>query len=189
MSQVSIKVVFMGDSDVGKSSIVNRFINDTFSDEKPANPDKGTTVGKEIVINKVKVSFEIVDLAFDVEATASDFSKAKACVGVFDFSHKDSINNVRNYLALSVRFNSDDKFLQYMVGNKIDGEKVITDEEVEKNVSALQGVRYHAVSAKTGEGVKEFFESIAKDVLEAYNIAGSKSGKSKGDKKGKCLLF
>ncbi|KAL7719446.1 Sphingomyelin phosphodiesterase [Entamoeba marina] len=151
----------MGDSDVGKTSIINRFVNDTFSDEKPANPDKGTTVGKEIVINKVKVSFEIVDLAFDVEATAN------------------SINNVRNYLALSVRFNSDDKFLQYMVGNKIDGEKVITDEEVEKNVSALQGVRYHAVSAKTGEGISEFFESIAADVIKVYGISNSKSGKSK----------
>ncbi|KAL7713002.1 Sphingomyelin phosphodiesterase [Entamoeba marina] len=171
MSQVSIKVVFMGDSDVGKTSIVNRFINDTFSEDKPANPEKSSSARK------------------DIKELQAIFSKAKACVGVFDFSNKDSINNVRNYLGLSTRFNSDDKFLQYMVGNKIDGEKVITDEEVQSKVSAQEGARYHAVSAKTGEGVKELFETIAASVLEVNNITGSKGGKSKGDKKGKCLLF
>ncbi|KAL7713003.1 Sphingomyelin phosphodiesterase [Entamoeba marina] len=163
----------MGDSDVGKTSIVNRFINDTFSEWKPDNPNRNDYARKDIVINKVNVSFKI-EVSDNEEEVPCDFSKAKACVAVFDFSNKYSINNVRNYLSLSVRFNSDDKHLQYMVGNKID---------------ALQGVRYHAVSAKTGEGISEFFESIAADVIKVYGISNSKSGKSKRNNKGKCLLF
>ena len=86
-----IKVVLMGDSDVGKTSIIRRFTDNEFSGEKPPNASKGMNIRKEITVGKRQVKFEIVDLAFDVEATASDFQNAKACIGVFDYTNPESL--------------------------------------------------------------------------------------------------
>ncbi|EDR29925.1 hypothetical protein, conserved [Entamoeba dispar SAW760] len=193
IDRAKYKIVIMGDSDVGKSSLVKRFVEDAWSDEKPANQSKGVYVTKEITVNNQTIKFEIVDLAFDVEATASDFSGAKGCIAVFDYSSPDTIQNVRNFLGIADRFVSDDGFLRCIIGNKADMEKKVEESVIETIKTSLNVSKVYECSAKTGTGVKEMFEDIAKSLIEQNapvdNNKGKKGNKAKKEKKRGCLLL
>ncbi|ELP86971.1 hypothetical protein EIN_317000 [Entamoeba invadens IP1] len=191
MAVIKIKLVVMGDSDVGKSAILHRFIEGTFTDgEKPANPQKGVFLNKDITVDKQQVHFDIVDLAFDVEATASDFQGARAGIAVFDYSNPDTLKNTKNQLGLANRFVSGPSFASYIVGNKTDLEKKTDDAEVNSTVTSANATKLYQISAKTGDGINEMFEDIAKAVLATDKPAKEeKGGKKKGEKKGGCAFL
>ncbi|EMD43084.1 GTP-binding protein, putative [Entamoeba histolytica KU27] len=184
------KIVIMGDNDVGKSSILKRFVEDTWSDEKPENQFKGVYINKEITVNNHTIKFDIVDLAFDVEATASDFSGAKASIAVFDYSSPDTIQGVRSFIGFTNRFVSDDKFFTCIVGNKADLEKKVEESAIEAIKTSLNISKVYECSAKTGAGVKEMFEDIAKNLIERNApVDNKKEKKAKKEKKKGCLLL
>ena len=182
----------MGDSDVGKTCIVKRFVEGTFPETKPDNPSKGMNTRKEITVDKKQVTFEIVDLAFDVEATASDFQGAKACIGVFDASNPDTLQNVRNFIGMADRLVTDDKFYKCMCMNKCDEEQKVTEEEANDMGNRCNSKKLYKVSAKSGDGIEDMFQEIARNVMGGDAPAGGKGDKKKkekGEKKGGCTLL
>ena len=166
--QHRIKVVLGGDGDVGKTSIINRFKDNTFKEnEKPENTPKGTVNKKEITVDKAQVTIDLVDLAIDVEATSSDFAGAHVFVGVCDLSNSESLSNVRNFIGLANRFVQNDDFKKFVCANKTDLEAVVTDDEINDMVNRTESSKAFKVCAKTGEGIDQMFVEIAKIVLGA----------------------
>ena len=160
-----IKALLIGDSNVGKTTIIGKYLDKNFS-EKTLN-----TVGLDLKyvklnINDMKIKLQLWDTAGQERfrsMTTSYYRAVNVIIIVFDvtsqnsFDHiKEWMNNIKQFAKLGV--------MKVIVGNKIDlnDERIVTYNEG-KNFAESCNVKYFETSAVTREGIVELFETICKD--------------------------
>ena len=188
---MKIKMVIMGDENVGKTSILNRFIENTFSEEKPENQQRGFTYLKEIKINKNNVlTFEIEEVHGDhyIDSCSSFMVNVVVIIAVCDETNEESFENIRNYFGSMTRIVTVDNFLLCGCVNKNDLENKIPKEKQEEILKRINyEYKLYYVSSKTGEGINEMFEDIAKIIIDKNDKGNNKANK-KNEKKKDCSL-
>ncbi|XP_048462815.1 EF-hand calcium-binding domain-containing protein 4B-like [Rhincodon typus] len=164
------KVVFIGNSGVGKSSFIHRFCNDRFLSE--INPTIGIDFQvKSLVVDKIRVALQLWDTAGQERfrsITKQYFRKADGVLVVYDVTSETSFTAVRNWM-VSVQEGMDERAAICLLGNKIDA----LDCEP-RQVSKTEGKRlaeeYNAVfyecSAKSGYNVMEPLMHVARLLSE-----------------------
>jgi Ras-related protein Rab-11A len=118
------KVVLIGDSGVGKSNILSRYIKDEFS------IDTKTTVGvefgcKRIEINDLRIKAQIWDTAGQERyksITNAYYKGSKGAMIVYDITRRDTFDNVDRWLS-ELKANADSDVTIIIIGNKSDEEK------------------------------------------------------------------
>ncbi|TFG05805.1 MAG: GTP-binding protein [Promethearchaeota archaeon] len=160
----SFKVVILGDGSVGKTSLLNRFV------EKKFDNDYKSTIGTNIMrvdyklIDKVTVAFALWDLAgqsYFQKVRQMYLSGCQAALFVYDVTRPDTLFNLKNWQnELQSVAGSEIKSL--MVGNKSDlvEDRKVSYEEAKK-ISDELGLSYLETSAKTGDNVNRAFGSLA----------------------------
>ena len=104
------KIVLIGESGVGKTSIINRYISDTFSPVLTATP--GASFATKTVFLKEynqSIKFEIWDTAGQEKyrALAKVFYKnAAVCILVYDITNKKSFDELKNYWVNEIKSNA-----------------------------------------------------------------------------------
>jgi len=160
----SFKVVILGDGGVGKTSLLNRFVEKTF------DKDYKSTIGTNIMridyklMEKVTVAFALWDLAgqeYFKKVRQLYLAGSQAALFVYDVTRPDTLYNLKNWQnELKTVAGNDIKSL--LVGNKID---LIEDRKVSfeegKKVAEDLGLSYLETSAKTGDNVNRAFGSLA----------------------------
>ncbi len=115
------KYIIIGDSNVGKSCIVQRFIEGEF------NPGLENTIGVEFGAKEIKIDNKLVKLqiwdtagqeAFQ-SITRSYYRSAAGALLCYDITNKGSFDNVRNWL-MEARQNGNNEMVICLVGNKTD---------------------------------------------------------------------
>ena len=168
------KIVLLGDAGCGKSSIVSRFIKNTFSEYQES------TIGAAFVskkMNDYNIKFEIWDTAGQ-ERYASlapmYYRGAKAAIIVYDITNKSSFEKA----CLWVKKLSEDvsnSIYIIIVGNKSDLElsRKIAKVTVEQfNNTSQYG--FIEVSAKTSENINKIFENICQNIVfDEINISAN----------------
>ena len=104
------KVVLIGESGVGKTSIINRYISNTFSNVLTATPGASFT-SKTLFLKEYNqsIKFEIWDTAGQEKyrALAKVFYKTVAvCILVYDITRKTSFEELKNYWVNEVKANA-----------------------------------------------------------------------------------
>ena len=165
--QVNSKVVFMGNSGTGKTSIIHRYINNNFDAGVKA------TIGasfqtKSITCDSVEVVMTIWDTAGQddyKELIPMYYRNASLAIVVFDLTNRKSFEDVASWIEVSSNVMSDT--LLILCGNKVDldSERQITNEEAEDLAHQLNMCAYCEVSAKTGIGVTRLFETAARRIV------------------------
>ena len=153
LNDYSIKIVLTGDSGVGKTKLIARYVNDIFEDN--SSPTVGLDFAlKETIVTGQRVQCQIWDTAGQekLKAIASAYYKnAHGVVLVFDITNKASFEKIPRWLE-EVRNNLEDKVPIILVGNKTD---LMTDREVSaleaKSFAEENGFYYLEVSAKSNE--------------------------------------
>ena len=117
-----IKVILLGESSVGKTCIMFRFIEDKFSDRVASI---GTQFGKKTIeINDEKITFAIWDTSGQEKyrALAKQYYKdAQVIIFVYDITNKKSFDNIKNYWYNETKENvEEDNVIFCLVGNKND---------------------------------------------------------------------
>ncbi|MEP0263189.1 Rab family GTPase [Dokdonia sp.] len=160
---VSKKVVLLGHFGVGKSSLLRRFVENTFSENYTV------TIGVHIMKKEVQLEKENITLViWDVEGT-DDFTKyrpsylmgASSFIYVFDASRPITYGDIKyNLEHLKEKF---PHVPVHIIGNKVDlvDSKVILEELKAQNIQ-----HSYLSSAKTGENVELLFENVAAQLLE-----------------------
>ncbi|MDD1777272.1 MAG: GTP-binding protein, partial [Candidatus Helarchaeota archaeon] len=160
----SFKVVILGDGGVGKTSLLNRFV------EKSFDQDYKSTIGTNImrvdykIMEKVTVGFALWDLAgqqFFQKVRQMYLTGCQAALFVYDVTRPDTLYNLKNWKnELLTVGGADVKSL--MVGNKADltDQRKVSFEEGKKVADEL-GLSYLETSAKTGENVHRAFGAVA----------------------------
>ena len=160
------KIILIGDSGVGKSNILSRYINDTFSDSSKSTV--GVELGCKIVeINGTKVKIQIWDTAGQERyksITKSYYKGAKGALIIYDISRKESFENVNKWIGDLKEFGEDNTCI-LLVGNKCDLENLrqISNDEVEKKAEQYN-IGFCEASAKTGKDVDLAFQRLIEEI-------------------------
>ena len=151
----TIKVVLIGESGVGKTSIIQRYVDNIF-DPNVILTSSAQFISKTVELNdEQSIKFDIWDTAGQEKfrALAKIFYKdAKAIILVYDITNKESFDKIKNYWFKEIEENSLSDVILAIVGNKSDLYELeqVNDEEgkkfadekkaIFKNVSALNSM-------------------------------------------------
>ena len=178
MSIESFKVVLVGESGVGKTSIITQFIDQTFQEDQQSTTG-GTFSTKSVICDGGKIlKFEIWDTAGQerYRSLATMFYKdANAAIMVYDVTRKETFEELKNYWAGQVKDNAPEKIILVIAGNKSDLiEQETVDEGEARNFAKELNAIFISTSAKSSEGINNLFEEIAKKHTGATNISIAK---------------
>ena len=116
-----MKLILIGDSGVGKSCLLNQFIEQKF--EKSIEPTIGVEFGsKKLTTNNQKVRIQIWDTAGQetfLSITKSYFKGAIGAFLIFDITDKVSFSHITSWLE-QINSNSSKNIVKFLVGNKSD---------------------------------------------------------------------
>ncbi|CAG9322502.1 unnamed protein product [Blepharisma stoltei] len=176
-----VKVVLLGDSGVGKSSLVLRFVADNFKNDADATIG-ASYMGKILQFNDKMIKFNIWDTAGQERyhsLAKMYYRDANAAIMVYDITKRDSFEGLKRWHKELQEFGPKD-IVVTIAGNKEDlVETEAVPQEEAKEYSKSIGALYRKTSAKTNYGVEQVFRDIATKMcpdLEAQAPAARPSG-------------
>ena len=191
------KLVLLGESAVGKSSLVLRFVKGQFLDYQES------TIGaafltQTVCLNDTTVKFEIWDTAGQERyhsLAPMYYRGAQAAIVVYDITNAESFDRAKNWVK-ELQRQGNPNIVISLAGNKIDLESrraVATD--VAQSYADENGILLMETSAKTAANVNELFVAIAKKLPKNTVRPDSTNkltiepvtGNPPGGDKGKCL--
>lgn len=171
MPPKNTKVVIVGDTQVGKSCILFRYVEDKF------NMDTTSTIGaafftKQIETGNGQIKLQLWDTAGQEDFRSLSplyYRSASIAIIVFDLTVADTFKHVQDWMN-EIREKAASCTFVAIVGNKCDLEdRVITTTDAKKAATAFGANLYAETSAKTGEGIKELFDIIAQTDVEGIS--------------------
>ena len=162
------KIVLIGDSGVGKTNILSRYLTDKFS--STTQPTVGVEFGSKIVKKGEKlIKLQIWDTAGQERyksITSAYYKGAKGAFVVYDISRKSTFDNVDKWINELKNNGSEDVFI-LLVGNKSDlnDQREISEEEVKKKAE-VYNIAFCETSALKGKNIEFAFESLIDKITE-----------------------
>ena len=178
-SESLFKILLLGDSGVGKSCIIMRYIENNFSTNLMNSIGVDFKL-KNIEIDNKKIKLQIWDTAGQERfrtITTSYYKGAHAILICFDITDRNSFEHIRNWMVDIDKF-AKEGVLRVLVGNKCDLENTrqIRKEEGEE-IANKYGIKYIETSAKDTTNIEDLFISTAKNLLtKQANNSGGKMG-------------
>ena len=174
MSVESFKVVLVGESGVGKTSIITQFIDQTFQEDQQSTTG-GTFSTKSVICDGGKIlKFEIWDTAGQERyraLTKMFYKDANAAIMVYDITRKDSFEELKTYWSQQIKECSPEGIILAISANKSDLiEQENVDEEEARNFGKELGAIFVNTSAKNTQGINNLFEEIAKKYTGSSTI-------------------
>jgi Ras-related protein Rab-1A len=196
------KVLLLGNSDVGKSSLLLRYVDSVWSDTFVPTIGVDFKV-KTIEIDGKKVKLQIWDTAGQERfrtVVSTYFRGAHGIFLIYDITNRDSFKNLENWL-IEIEKNASENVLKILIGNKndLEDERDIASDEG-KAFANRNGMQFIETSAKMNTNVNEAFETLGKLMIEFNSqqkqamtqdkkdkkVLGASSGKNLNTKKGCC---
>ena len=170
----SFKVVLVGESGVGKTSIITQFIDQTFQEDQQSTTG-GTFSTKSVVCDGGKVlKFEIWDTAGQERyraLTKMFYKDANAAVLVYDITRRDSFEELQTYWAEQIKESSPPNIILAIAANKSDlYQQEAVDEGKAREFADSLGAIYASTTATKVEPINDLFIQIAKKHTGAENV-------------------
>ena len=168
---IEAKIVLLGDVSVGKTSIASRYCKNSFNDHH-INTIGGAYQQQKVVLNNgAMVKLHIWDTSGQERFRAMTnlyYRDAQVAILTYDITNESSFNSIEFWIK-ELRYKvENENMILCLVGNKCDvninERKIMTNKG--KNYANENNMIVYETSAKTGEGVKDLFVTIANKVYE-----------------------
>jgi small GTP-binding protein len=166
---ISLKILLIGDSHVGKTSLLLKYVDDFFPEEHIA------TIGieyKDKIINKdgYNIRLQIWDTAGQERfnsITKNIYRNTNGVLFVYDVTNRKSYNSMKNWIKDTEKIDKDIKGI--ILANKIDlEEKEVNTDELEE-LGNKMNMKFLETSAKDNINVKEAFILLVEELLKDKN--------------------
>ncbi|GMH11863.1 hypothetical protein Nepgr_013704 [Nepenthes gracilis] len=170
-----LKVIILGDSGVGKTSLMNQFVNRKFTNQYKA------TIGADFLTKEVQIDDRLFTLQIWDTAGQERFQSlgvafyrgADCCVLVYDVNVMksfDNLNRWREEFLLQASPHDPENFPFVVLGNKVDVDggngRVVSAKKAKAWCASKGNIPYFETSAKDGTNVEAAFECIAKNAIK-----------------------
>ncbi|KAK7353657.1 hypothetical protein VNO80_19108 [Phaseolus coccineus] len=176
------KLLMIGDSGVGKSSLLLCFTSDSFEDLSP-------TIGVDFKVKYLNMEGKKLKLAIWDTAgqerfrtlTSSYYRGAQGIIMAYDVTRRETFTNLADIWSKEIElYSTNSECIKMLVGNKVDkeGDRVVTKKEG-IDFARECGCLFIECSAKTRVNVQQCFEELVLKILDTPSLLaeGSKSNK------------
>jgi len=166
------KLLIIGDSSVGKSSILLRFTEDEFDDEHPV------TIGVDFKVKTIQLGTKRINLTIWDTAgqekfrslTSSYYRGTQGIILVYDVTSRESFQHLSVWLNEIDMYCNNSDVVKLLVGNKIDlGNREVSREEG-LAFAKSKAMVFIECSAKTKLGIQQAFEELVTKILETPSL-------------------
>ena len=170
----SFKIVLIGETGVGKTSIISQLMDQTFQQDQQSTTG-GTFSTKTVICdNNRTLKLEIWDTAGQERyrsLTTMFYKDANAAVLVYDITRKDSFEQLEEYWTKQIKENSPSDIILAVCGNKSDLVlKEDVNEDVARKFAESLGAIFVSTSAKSIEQVNNLFVQLVKLYTKCEDI-------------------
>ena len=198
---ISVKVVLLGESGVGKTSIITQFTTKKF------NPKCNTSVSAQFTSKTIDFPEQKKSIRFDIWDTVGQekyraltkifYKDAKIIILVYDITTEYSFNALKDYWYKETLNNTDGEPLYALCANKYDlyQKQTVKTEQGKQFADEIHAI-FQNTSAASDTGINNLFENLGRKIInpkydykkaERENIKLDKNDKNnKDDKKGCC---
>jgi len=184
----NLKVVLIGESGVGKTCIINRYLNNLF-DEDGMSTTGASYASKTMffpIYNKA-IKFEIWDTAGQEKFKALTkifYKDTDVAILVYDITRKESFEELKNYWYNEIKDNAPNDCIVSIAANKYDlyNEEKVSEDDA-RNFAKEKGLMFRCTSALTAEGIDDLFKDVGSRFLDHNYNPDVKNNDDKGVKK------
>jgi small GTP-binding protein len=171
-SSKTFKILTIGESGVGKTCILRRFVENKFLKNHLA------TIGidfktKTLNINNQEIKLKIWDTAGQERfrnITTQYYKGADGIVLIYDVTDDASYEKIRDWMEQILSNTKREDIGLVLLGNKCDMEpRAVTEEQGNKMAEELK-VSYFETSALTGQGINEAFNELTRDIMKRKGV-------------------
>ena len=162
------KIIIIGDSNVGKTNILNKYLRDEF------DPNSKPTIGVEFATKQFTIEDNIIKTQIWDTAgqeryrsiTTSFYKGARGCLLVYDITKKVSFENVDRWIS-DIKSSAEQNLSIILIGNKCDleNQRVVSKEEAEEK-SQLYNMAFMETSALNGTNLERAFNELIDNVYK-----------------------
>ena len=168
---ISVKVVLLGESGVGKTSIINQFISKKF------NPKMSTSVSAQFISKVLEFPEQNRKIRFDIWDTVGQekyrsltkifYKDARIIIFVYDITTEYSFNALKNYWYSETVNNTDGEPLYAVCANKNDlyDKATVKTEDGKQFADEIKAI-FQNTSAKSDTGINILFENLGKKIID-----------------------
>ena len=189
--EMMIKVILIGDSGVGKTNIMSKFLKNQFLEDSKATV--GVEFGSKLFIQQGhKIKAQIWDTAGQEKykaITSAYYKGSKGALVIYDITQKETFANIEKWVN-DLKCKGDPKITIIIIGNKNDLEekRQISKEQGEEKAKSF-GCAFLETSAFSGDNIEKAFEMMVKEIYDKFtsDIGGDDEEELHSNEKGEDL--
>ena len=169
INKSTIKYIIIGNTGVGKTNIIYRFVNGEFENSLQS------TIGMEFTTKDYKIGENIFHLQLYDTGGAEHFgslrqnyyNNADCVIIVYDITNKESFNSIGQWIEECENSHNED-LIKILVGNKTDlsKEKRKVTEKEGKDLADRYGIDFYETSALNGYNIEKIFFDCCKKIYK-----------------------
>ena len=191
---IKLKIMLLGDSTVGKTSILRRYCKNEFSNKY------ATTIGidfqfKNMIKFDNRIRLQIWDTAgqerYKVVAK-NYFNSSDGFIIIYDITNRESFNNIDNWISqINDVANKEVKFILFGNKNDLEESRIVSADEGTE-MAEKYSMKFYETSALTGDNINEGFDFLVDELLKDENRLSKKinsielNNNMKNNKKRRC---
>ena len=187
--EMMIKVILIGDSGVGKTNIMSKYLKNQFMENSKATV--GVEFGSKLFNHQGhKIKAQIWDTAGQEKykaITGAYYKGSKGAFIVYDITRKDTFASIEKWVN-DLKARSDPKLTIILIGNKndLDDKREVSKDQGEEKAKSF-GCAFLETSAFSGDNLDKAFELMVKEIYEKFCNSSSEEEEFEAVKKGEDL--
>ena len=195
--QIIFKIITIGDTNVGKTSIIRRFIYNVFEDESIGTIGVSFSFKEVILKNGQIIKLKIVDTAGQEKfksVTKSYFKNTDGVLFVFDYNDEKSFENISEWVQIFEENINKDTISRFLIANKSDLEQRVSEDSINNFLNQHKNkYKFEKTSALENINIEKVFQELAEELYKIHLNTANKGQnkkiilKSNYQQKGNCI--